>query len=67
VVSVNIKRADVQLWPFKIVLSLAPTVVNLLSLATKGVRDRCNLAVCIFLVEWDAKTELYKHRPISYL
>ncbi len=51
VVGVNIERADVQLWPFEIVLGLAPAVVDLLSPATKGVRDRCDLAVRIFLVQ----------------
>jgi hypothetical protein len=67
VVRVNIQRANVHLWAFEIVLAFAPIVVDLLSPAMQGVRERRDLAVCIFLVEWDAKTKPHKHWPISHL
>lgn len=67
VVGVNIQRAKVHLWIFEIVLAFAPILVDLLSLATERVRERRKLAVCIFLVEWDAETKPHKHWPISHL
>jgi hypothetical protein len=57
VVGVNIQRVNVHLWAFGIVLAFAPIVVDLLSPATQGVRERRGLAVCLFLVEGDAETE----------
>jgi hypothetical protein len=35
--------------------------------ATERVQERRDLAVCIFLIKKDAKTESHKHWPISYL
>lgn len=57
VVGVNIQRANEHLWALEIVLVFT-IVIDLLSPATERVRERRDLAVCIFLVERDAKTEL---------
>ena len=46
VVGVDIERADIHLWGF----AFASVVVDLLSPATEGVRDRCDLTVCIPLL-----------------
>ena len=67
VVRVNIQRANVHLRAFEIALAVAPIVVDLLSPAREGVQERRDLAVGIFLVERDAKTESYKRGPIGQL
>jgi len=64
---VNIQRANVHLWASEIVFAFAQIVVDLLSPATQGVWDKCDLAGCIFLVKWDAKTMSHKQRPVSHL
>ena len=67
VVGVNIQRTNVYLWVLEIVLAFVLIVVDLLPPATERVRERRDLAVCIFLVEWDAETESDEHWPIGHL
>jgi len=67
VVGVHIERANVHLWTLEIVLAFVSRAVDLLSLATERIQERRDLAVCIFLVERDTKTESHNHWPISHL